>query len=137
LLKHCNKHLQDVSHRITKVNQRRKLQQEKAKAEMDRLQSLYRDALKRNIEIEEACQWLEQEINDSKAVEEPPQVSTGPPDTEQGNEELHVEDGDGSDGGKNGKGSGKNAGNEQKGDDGNGGSIEQQNSEDAMDACDG
>jgi hypothetical protein len=64
LLHHSDQQLKQVGDRITKINQRRKLQQEKAKAEMDRLQSKYSDALKRNIEIEVACRGLELDVKD-------------------------------------------------------------------------
>lgn len=68
-LKIAKNRLKDVKEEITKVNQRRKLQQEKAKGTLDRLQKEYNDLVKSNCEIALACKKLEME-RDSK---EPPQ----------------------------------------------------------------
>jgi hypothetical protein len=58
-IKMAEKRLADVKAEITKVNQRRKLRQEKAKVTLDRLTKEYNDLVKRNIELVLACKKLE------------------------------------------------------------------------------
>lgn len=65
LLKDCERRLHATAERITKINQRRKLQQDKARAELDRYAGEYERVLKKNVEIEVACQKLEGEIEAS------------------------------------------------------------------------
>ena len=72
LLKDCERRLRETAERITKVNQRRKLQQDKARGELDRYASEYARVLKKNVEIEVACRNLQEKID-----------STGPGDGEQ------------------------------------------------------
>lgn len=55
----AEKRLREVKAEITKVNQRRKLQQEQAKVTLDRLSKEYNDLVQRNIAIALACKKLE------------------------------------------------------------------------------
>ena len=74
-LKMAKKRLSDVKGEIVKVNQRRKLQQEKAKVTIDRLQKEYHDLVRSNCDIALACKRLEM-VRDSKAG---PQNAEGEP----------------------------------------------------------
>lgn len=58
-IKMAEARLKEVQAEITKVNQRRKLQQEKAKVNLDRLSKQYNDLVKRNIDMALACKKLE------------------------------------------------------------------------------
>lgn len=60
-IKMMEKRLREVQEETTKVNQRRKLQQEKAKVTLDRLTKEYNDLVKSNIQIALACKKLEME----------------------------------------------------------------------------
>lgn len=56
------KRLRDVEARITKVNQRRKLQQERTRLQLQRLQTTYAELVGKNSQIILACDRLEHQL---------------------------------------------------------------------------
>lgn len=56
--------------RITETNQRRKLQQEKARGTLDRLQESYDKVVAKNVDIEVACRKLDAQVEALLAVHE-------------------------------------------------------------------
>ena len=72
LINAADKRLRQAEERITKTNQRRKLKQEQAKLELDRLQNEYTTLVRKNTDIEAACEELEAEI---ALFEEPDDVA--------------------------------------------------------------
>jgi Breast carcinoma amplified sequence 2 (BCAS2) len=62
LIKDCDRRLRAADVRITVINQRRKLLQEKARGDLERLEATYTSLVAKNVSIEVACRKLEAEV---------------------------------------------------------------------------
>lgn len=75
-MKKADSKLKEVKDEITKVNQRRKLQQEKEKLTLDRLSKEYQDLVQNNIKLAVACKKLELDKENKQQSASPAPGST-------------------------------------------------------------
>ena len=68
LVKDCDRRLHAAEARITDTNRKRKLRQEQARGDLERLQAEYTNLLKKNVSIEVACCALEAEVTALEAA---------------------------------------------------------------------
>ena len=68
LVKDCDRRLHAAEARITDTNRKRKLRQEQARGDLERLQAEYTNLLKKNMSIEVACCALKAEVTALEAA---------------------------------------------------------------------
>ena len=89
LIKNCDRQLHEAEKRIQQTGQRRKLQQERAQADLARLQSEYKELVTKNIAIELECRKMEAQLHAAESG--PEQAGAGASNAQQpANGVLHA-----------------------------------------------